>query len=83
MMADDGLEAVKPSLLTTSGKFLDLRWSGEEGCMVEGRLRSSRGLENDILLALSMNHLTSFDDDRRSKCSRKSALKRGTDTRAN
>ena len=44
-------------------KFLDLRRSGEEGCTEEGRLRSRRVVENDVLWALSMNHLTSFDVD--------------------
>ena len=42
-------------------KFLDLRWSGEEGCTAESKLRSRRGVKNDIFQALCMHHLTFFD----------------------
>ena len=66
---------MKPSLLSTSGKFLDLRRSGEEGSTAEGRLRGRGGVENDILRALSMNHLNSFDVGKKVKMIQKISSK--------
>ena len=41
-------------------KFLDLRRSREKGRMAESRLRSRRGVQNDVLRTLSMNYLLSL-----------------------
>ena len=46
-------------------KLLDLRQSGEEGCAAESRLRSRRGVQNEVFQALCMHHLSSFDVDKK------------------
>ena len=48
-------------------ELLDLRRSREERSMVEGRLRSRRGMENYRLWALSVHNLPSFDIDKEIK----------------
>ena len=78
-----GLETVADEHVRELGeKFLDLGWSREVGSRAEGRLRGQRGVENNRLRALLMHNLTSFDVERRSKGSKKSAPRRGTDTGA-